>query len=205
VSKRDRRDGDRRGERRESQPEDEQQHRTGESEVQEGDSLTALKAILSKVAALLKPLQLTSEESIRLVEQLYSKVLETDLQLAAETDDARKSSVLAAIQYATIRREGDKVIVDYSTAAADDAQVASRPDAPPEAGGGQTTPAQTPPAAAGTAAADAASPAPPVPEPAMATGDLPAPPRSPGAPRRTAPRKVAPAAAAPADPAPPED
>jgi len=115
VSKRDRRDSDRRGERRDSQPEDEQQRRAGETEVQESDSLAALKAILSKVAALLKPLQLTPDESIRLVEQLYGKVLETDLELAAETDDTRKSSVLAAIQNATIRREGDKIVVDYST------------------------------------------------------------------------------------------
>jgi hypothetical protein len=93
----------------------------GEADAQEGDSLTALKAILAKVAALLRPLQLTPEESIRLVEQLYGKVLETDLQLAGETDDARKSSVWAAIQNTTIRREGDKVVVDYSTASADTA------------------------------------------------------------------------------------
>jgi hypothetical protein len=114
VSKRERHDSDRRGDRRDGQPDDEQQRRSGESDVQEGDSLTALKAILSKVSALLKPLQLTPDESIRLVEQLYGKVLETDLQLAGETDDTRKSSVLAAIQNATIRREGDKVIVDYA-------------------------------------------------------------------------------------------
>jgi hypothetical protein len=114
VSKRERHDSDRRGDRRDGQPEDEQQRRLGESDAQEGDSLTALKAILAKVAAILNPLHLTAEESIRLVEQLYGKVLETDLQLAGETDDTRKSSVLAAIQNATIRREGDKVIVEYA-------------------------------------------------------------------------------------------
>ena len=114
MSKRDRHDGDRRGERRDSQPDDEQQRRTGEPDAQEGDSLTALKAILSKVASLLNPLQLTQEESIRLVEQLYGSVLETDVRLAGEADDARKSSVLAQIQNATISRVGDKIVVDYS-------------------------------------------------------------------------------------------
>lgn len=134
MSKRERHDSDRRGDRRDSQPEDEQQRRTGETDAQEGDSLTALKAILAKVAALLRPLQLTPEESIRLVEQLYGKVLETDLQLAGEADDTRKSSVLAAIQNATIRREGDKVVVDYSTATADKADTPDKPEtASPEA------------------------------------------------------------------------
>jgi hypothetical protein len=114
VSKRDRHDGDRRGERRDSQPDDEQQRRMGEPDAQEGDSLTALKAILSKVASLLNPLQLTQEESIRLVEQLYGSVLETDVRLAGEADDARKSSVLAQIQNATISRVGEKIVVDYS-------------------------------------------------------------------------------------------
>ena len=114
MSKRYRRVSDRRSDRRDSQPEDEHQRRTGENDVQEGDSLVALKAILSKVSALLRPLQLTSDESIRLVEQLYSKVLETDLQLAAETDDTRKSSVLGAIQNATIRRgEDGAIVVEY--------------------------------------------------------------------------------------------
>ena len=63
MSKRDRRDERRPRprpagrDRRDSQPDDEQQRRVGEGDLQEGDSLTALKAILSKVAALLKPLQ----------------------------------------------------------------------------------------------------------------------------------------------------
>ncbi len=118
MSKRERRDNDRRGDRREKQLDDDQQRQPAESEAQEGDSLAALKAILSKVATLLKPLQLTPEESIRLVEDLYGKVLETDLRLAGETDDTRKSSVLAAIQNATIQREGGRLVVDYSTAAA---------------------------------------------------------------------------------------
>jgi hypothetical protein len=116
VSKRERRDSDRWSERRESQPEEEQQRRSGESDAQEGDSLAALKAILSKVAAVLKPLQLTPEESIRLVEQLYGSVLETDLRLAGEADDTRKSSVLALIQNTTITRDGDRIVVEFPTA-----------------------------------------------------------------------------------------
>jgi hypothetical protein len=116
VSKKDQRDNGRRGDRRDSQPEDDQQRRTGDIDTQESDSLAALKAILGKVAKLLKPLQLTQDESIRLVEELYGKVLETDLQLAGEADDTRKSSVLAAIQNATIHRENGKIVVDYSTA-----------------------------------------------------------------------------------------
>lgn len=116
MSKKDQRDNGRRGDRRDSQPEDDHQRRTGDIDTQESDSLAALKAILGKVAKLLKPLQLTQDESIRLVEELYGKVLETDLQLAGEADDTRKSSVLAAIQNATIHRENGKIVVDYSTA-----------------------------------------------------------------------------------------
>jgi hypothetical protein len=121
MSKRDRRDSDGRDrdrrdyDRRESQPEDEQQRRTGEGEAQEGDSLTALKAILSKVAAQLRPLNLSADESIRLVEQLYGSVLDMDLALAGEADDTRKSSTLAYIQRTTIRRDGDKLVVEFPT------------------------------------------------------------------------------------------
>jgi hypothetical protein len=121
MSKRDRRDDgrdrDRRDyDRRDSQPDDEQQRRLGESDAQESDSLTALKAILTKVASLLKPLNLTADESIRLVEQLYGSVLDMDVALAGEADDTRKSSTLAYLQNTTIRREGDRLVVDYPTA-----------------------------------------------------------------------------------------
>jgi hypothetical protein len=119
MSKRERRDSDRRDydrrdyDRRDSQPDDEQQRRVGEGDLQESDSLTALKAILSKVAALLRPLQLTSEEAIGLVERLYGSVLDTDMKLAGEADDTRKSSVLAHIQNTDIRREGGRLVVEY--------------------------------------------------------------------------------------------
>lgn len=115
MSKKERRDSDRWSDRRDSQPEDEQQRRSGEAEAQEGDSLTALKAILSKVATLLKPLQLTQEESIRLVEQLYGSVLDMDVKLAGEADDTRKASVLSHIQNTTIARTGDGIVVEFPT------------------------------------------------------------------------------------------
>jgi len=114
VSKRDRHDSDRRGDRRDSQPEeDQQQRRPGETDLQESDSLTALKAILSKVSAHLHPLKLTQEESIRLVEQLYASVLETDVKLAGEADDTRKSSILAYIQNTSITRDNGRLVVEY--------------------------------------------------------------------------------------------
>jgi len=118
VSKKERRDSDRDrwSDRRDNQPEDEQQRRSGDAEAQESDSLTALKAILSKVAALLKPLQLNQEESIGLVEQLYGSVLDMDVKLAGEADDTRKSSVLSHIQNTTIRRDGDRLVVEFPVA-----------------------------------------------------------------------------------------
>jgi hypothetical protein len=117
MSGRDRRDRDRRpGERRDSQPDDEQPQRTGEVDLQEGDSLTALKAILAKVAALLVPLQLNQDESISLVEQLYGSVLDTDVRLAGETDDRRKASMLAHIQNTNVTRSGGKIVVEYPSA-----------------------------------------------------------------------------------------
>lgn len=140
MSKRDRRDGDRsrddrRDDRRDGQPEDDQQRRMGESDAQEGESLTALKGILAKVASLLKPLQLNPEESIRLVEQLYGNVLEMDSKLAGESDETRKSSVLAHIQNTVIRREGDKLVVEYPVEAKPEGMPSgkTRPEAKPVA------------------------------------------------------------------------
>lgn len=85
----------------------------GEQEAQEGESLAALKGILAKVASLLKPLQLSPEESIQLVEQLYGSVLEMDVKLAGEADDTRKSSVLSHIHNAAVRREGGAIVVEF--------------------------------------------------------------------------------------------
>jgi len=129
MSRRERRDGDHRpGERRDVQPDDEQRRRPGETEVQEGDSLTALKAILAKVAALLAPLQLSQDESISLVEQLYGSVLDMDVKLAGETDDKRKSSILAHIQNTIVTRSGSKTVVEYPRG---DERKAAAQDTPP--------------------------------------------------------------------------
>ena len=56
-----------------------------------------------------EPLNLTADEAIRLVEQLYGSVLDMDVALAGEADDTRKSSTLAYIQNTTIGRDGDKL------------------------------------------------------------------------------------------------
>jgi hypothetical protein len=145
MSKRDRRDSDGRDrdrrdyDRRDSQPDDDQHRRTGEGEAQEGDSLAALKAILSKVATLLKPLNLSAEESIRLVEQLYGSVLDMDVALAGESDDTRKSFTRAYIQRTNIRREGDRLVVEYPTAEELSAAPAQSPEtAPAEAQDAET-------------------------------------------------------------------
>lgn len=152
---RDGRDRDRRDfDRRDYQPEDDQQRRSGEGDIQEGDSLTALKAILSKVAAQLKPLNLTAEEAIRLVEQLYGSVLDMDVALAGEADDTRKSSTLAYLQNTTIRRDGDKLVVEYPTA--DELRAAEAPT--PEAAAAAQTEAPADAAAAQDPAREAAAP-----------------------------------------------
>jgi len=161
MSKRERRDADRgrdgdrgrddRGrDRRDSQPDEEQQRRG--DDLQEGDSLTALKAILAKVAGLLNPLQLTQEESIKLVEQLYGSVLAMDVLLAGEPDDTRKSLILGHIQSTTITREGGKITVEYPK---------ERPQEPAPAAASPAEPAPAPPS----------SPAPPLTEAAGADGD----------------------------------
>jgi hypothetical protein len=164
---RDGRDRDRRDyDRRDYQPEDEQQRRSGEGDMQESDSLTALKAILYKVASQLKPLNLTAEESIRLVEQLYGSVLDMDVALAGEADDTRKSSTLAYLQNTTIRREGDRLVVEYPTA--EDVRAAQAPAT--QAPGSQApTRADTP--------ADAAAVRAPAPEAATTQAPRPSRPR----------------------------
>lgn len=163
MSKRDRRDGEgrerREYDRRDNQPEDEHQHRPTEGNAQEGDSLAALKVILSKVAALLRPLNLTPDESIGLVEQLYGNVLDMDVRLASEADDTRKSITLAHIQNATIRREGDRIVVEYPTSdqlQASDSKANATADAvQPAAPGGSPEDAPAPGTPSPTAAAEA--------------------------------------------------
>ena len=192
MSKRDRRDSDgrdrdRRDDRRDYQDDEGQQRRIGEGDIQESDSLTALKAILAKVASALRPLNLSADEAIRLVEQLYGSVLDMDVALAGEADDTRKSSTLAYIYKTTIRRDGDKLVVEFPTA-----EELRRGDAPavetaaPTAGLAPQAPAQTAPAAAPAARPVAAT------EADGEAGQAPAP--RPARPRQ-APRKEQSAAA----------
>lgn len=202
MSRKDRRDGERRpSERRDSQPDDEGQRRSNEPNPQESDSLTALKAILAKVAALLEPLRLTADESIRLVEQLYGSFLETDVKLAGEADDRRKSSVLAHINNTTVTRGGDnKIVVEYPVPAA------PRPEAAPsEAPAAQAAPsAQAAPPAGDAVPGEAVPTAPAAAEATTAAAPeqtalyvQPRAPRPPARPRAAAPRAAA-AEAAPA-------
>jgi hypothetical protein len=194
MSKRDRRDSDgrdrdRRDDRRDYQDDEGQQRRMGEGDIQESDSLTALKAILSKVASALRPLNLTADEAIRLVEQLYGSVLDMDVALAGEADDTRKSSTLAYIYKTTIRRDGDKLVVEFPTA-----EELRRGDAPPaEAAAPAAAPAPGPQAPAQAAPAPAPAPAAkPVAASEAAGEPTPAPAPRPARPRpapRPAPRK----------------
>lgn len=83
---------------------------------QERETLAALKAILIKVASVVKPLGLTPEESTDLVQRMYASVLEMDARLAGEADDARRNSMVAHVRDAVIRREDDVLVVDHPAA-----------------------------------------------------------------------------------------
>jgi hypothetical protein len=155
----------------------------GDQEGQEGESLAALKAILAKVAVLLKPLQLNQEESIRLVEQLYGSVLEMDAKLAGEADDTRKSSILWHIQNTVIRRDGDRIAVDFPTGepgAKAEEETPTTPEAEASAPAPEA-PAKPAPKPRAKAPASARTPAPETaPEPAAAPAPetAPAPPEA---------------------------
>jgi hypothetical protein len=103
-----------RKDRKDSPPErDREQDRDGGLGEGERDSLVALKSILGKVASLLKPLGLTPEESIGLVERLYESVLEMDMALAGDSDEDRRRALLAHVQNADIRRVDDELKIEY--------------------------------------------------------------------------------------------
>ena len=112
MARRERRDG--RGESRddyESQPD--RNGPQGAPHEPERETLTALKAILVKVAGVVKPLGLTADESTDLVQRMYGSVLELDAAMAGETDEARKISMVAYVNSAVIRREDDVLVVDH--------------------------------------------------------------------------------------------
>jgi hypothetical protein len=110
VARRERRDG----------PPDRQerdydrQEADGDFGDNERESLIALKGILMKVAGLLRPLGLSPEEAVNLVERLYESIIEMDMRLAGESDESRREQILQHVQTATIRREDDLLVIDYS-------------------------------------------------------------------------------------------
>jgi hypothetical protein len=67
-----------------------------------------------KVAGLLRPLGLSPEEAVNLVERLYESIIEMDMRLAGESDESRREQILQHVQTATIRREDDLLVIDYS-------------------------------------------------------------------------------------------
>jgi hypothetical protein len=79
----------------------------------ERESLIALKSILTKVAALLRPLGLTPNEATDLVQRMYESVLEIDSRLAGESDDKRRAMLLSHVENATIQREDDVLVITY--------------------------------------------------------------------------------------------
>ncbi|HZK49668.1 MAG TPA: hypothetical protein VFD74_08720 [Thermoleophilia bacterium] len=109
MARRERRDG--RGESRDDY--DSQPDRNGAPHEPERETLTALKAILVKVASVVKPLGLTPEESTDLVQRMYGMVLELDAAMAGETDESRKASMVAHVKSSVIRREDDVLVVDH--------------------------------------------------------------------------------------------
>jgi hypothetical protein len=81
----------------------------------ERESLVALKSILTKVAALLRPLGLTPDEATDLVQRMYESVLEIDSRLAGESDEKRRAMLLSHVENATIQREDDVLVITYPT------------------------------------------------------------------------------------------
>jgi hypothetical protein len=73
----------------------------------------ALKAILVKVAGVVKPLGLTPAESTDLVQRMYGSALEVDAEMAGETDEARKAAMITHVKDAAIRREDEVLVVDH--------------------------------------------------------------------------------------------
>jgi hypothetical protein len=106
-----------RRERRDLQPDrDRERERFDEGEMSmepEREALLALKSILTKVAALLRPLGLTPDEATDLVQRMYESVLEIDNRLAGDSDEKRKALILSHVENASIQREDDVLVITY--------------------------------------------------------------------------------------------
>ena len=100
-----------RRDRREQSPERERPE--SEQDEPERESVAALKGILSRIAALLKPLGLTPEEAANLVQRMYGNVLEVDNRLVGESEERRKQVLRSYVERAEIRREDDDLVVEY--------------------------------------------------------------------------------------------
>ena len=114
AGRRERRDG--RGDSRDNQdnqPDRNGAQASGPAIEPERETVTALKAILVKVAGVVKPLGITAEESTELVQRMYGSVLELDAAMAGEADETRKAAMIAHVRDASIRREDDVIVVDH--------------------------------------------------------------------------------------------
>lgn len=100
-----------RRDRREQSPERERPE--AEQDEPERESVAALKGILGRIAALLKPLGLTPEEAANLVQRMYGNVLEVDNRLVGESEERRKQVLRSYVERAEIRREDDELVVEY--------------------------------------------------------------------------------------------
>ncbi|NLT35027.1 MAG: hypothetical protein GXX83_03920 [Gaiellales bacterium] len=100
-----------RRDRREQSPE--RDRIESEQDEPERESVAALKGILSRIAALLKPLGLTPNEAANLVQRMYGNVLEVDNRLVGESEEKRKQVLRSYIERAEIRREDDDLVVEY--------------------------------------------------------------------------------------------
>lgn len=84
-----------------------------EGDEPERESVAALKGILTKCAALVKPLGLTPQEASGLVQEMYEHVLDLDSRLVGESEHRRKHVLTAHIAEAEVRREDDRIVVQY--------------------------------------------------------------------------------------------
>lgn len=108
------RDRDRDRDRSRDRDRDRDQYQETDIGEPERESVAALKAILTKVATLVKPLGLTPAESTDLVQRMYEGVLELDTRLAEESDERRRTHMVGHVQSAHVRREDDLLVVDYT-------------------------------------------------------------------------------------------
>ena len=100
-----------RRDRREQSPE--RDRIESEQDEPERESVAALKGILSRIAALLKPLGLTPNEAANLVQRMYGNVLEVDNRLVGESEEKRKQVLTSCVNQAEVRREDDQLVIDY--------------------------------------------------------------------------------------------